>query len=151
MALFLKLYLIFMGVALVHWLKEVDEGKVSSNKVALVFFSQAMLILVIAILPFPISEIIDIIFVTISCLLLIQVITLLKNGFGRVEEDAKVWVGMMIILVVGTGFLALLMDYPNTKLELQSLIIGIFSGGLPGIYRRAMETLNSRRNKENRG
>lgn len=136
-----------MGVAIVHWLKEVDEGKVSSNKVALVFFFQAMLILLIAILPFPISEILDIMFVTISCLLLIQGITLLKDGFGRVEEEAKVWVRTMIMLVTGTGLLTLLMDYPNTKLELQSSIIGIFSGSLPRIYSRVMERLNIRKIK----
>ena len=148
-ALFLQLYFIFMGVAFAHWLKEVGEGKVSSNKIALVFFVQAMLILLIAILPFPISEILDLMFVTISCLLLIQVITLLKDGFGSVEEETKVWVRTMMMSVIGTGLLTLLMDYPNTKLELQSSIIGIFSGSLWWIYPRVMETLNSRKNKGN--
>ena len=108
-----------------------------------------MLILLIAILPFPISEILDLMFVTISCLLLIHVITLLKDGFGSVEEETKVWVRTMMMSVIGTGLLTLLMDYPNTKLELQSSIIGIFSGSLWWIYPRVMETLNSRKNKGN--
>ena len=39
LALFLSIYCILAGTVLSQWLKEVEEGKVSSKKVALVFFS----------------------------------------------------------------------------------------------------------------
>lgn len=72
---------------------------------------------------------------------LVGTVHLITNDSEKYEKDPKVWVNSMSFLIAITGFLALVMDYPNTKSILHSLIIGFATGFLGGIFdiRRSKE------------
>ena len=59
---------------------------------------------------------------------LIGAVHMITNDFEKYKRDAKIWVNSMTLLMAVTGFLALAMDYPNTKSTLHLLIIGFTTG-----------------------
>ena len=59
---------------------------------------------------------------------LIGVVHLITNDCEKYEKDAKIWINSMTLLIAMTGFLALVMDYPNTKSTVHLLIIGFATG-----------------------
>ena len=61
---------------------------------------------------------------------LIGAVHLITNDCERYKRDAKIWINSMTLLMAITGFLALAMDYPNTKSTLHLLIIGFATGFL---------------------
>ena len=61
---------------------------------------------------------------------LIGAVHLITNDYEKYKRDAKIWVNSMTLLMAITGFLALAMDYPNTKSTVHLLIIGFATGFL---------------------
>ena len=145
MELFIKLILIFQGVTLAHWLKQVNQGKVSSFNTSSVFLLMGVIIALIAILPIP--QISKVLFITLGGVIFIYALALRRDGFGKIDDDARVWVGWMVIFAIVTGIATLAMDYPNTKGIFEALLLGVAGGSLPWLYPRGMKWL--RRNRSN--
>ena len=78
---------------------------------------------------------------------LIGAVHLITNDCEKYERDAKIWINSMTLLMAITGFLTLVMDYPNTKSVLHPLVIG-FVGGFLGSMLDARRT-KGRREAEN--
>lgn len=72
---------------------------------------------------------------------LIGSVHLITNDCKKYQKDAKIWINSMTLLMAITGFLALVMDYPNTKSTVHLLIIGFATGFLGAM-------LDPRRRKE---
>ena len=70
---------------------------------------------------------------------LIGAVHLITNDCEKYERDAKIWIDSMTLLMAITGFLTLVMDYPNTKSVLHPLVIG-FVGGFLGSVLDARRT-----------
>ena len=57
---------------------------------------------------------------------------LITNDYEKYKQDAETFLDVMLYLIVGTGALLLVIDYPNTKQMLHPFIIGFaiaFVGG----------------------
>ena len=63
---------------------------------------------------------------------LIGAVHLITNDCEKYERDAKIWINSMALLIAITGFLTLVMGYPNTKSVLHPLVVG-FAGGFLGV------------------
>ena len=59
---------------------------------------------------------------------LIGAVHMITNDCEKYKRDAKIWINSMTLLMAVTGFLALVMDYPNTKSTLHLIIIGFATG-----------------------
>ena len=145
MELFIKLILIFQGVTLAHWIKQVNQGKVSSFDTSSVFLLIGVTTALIAILPIP--QISKVLFITLGSVIFLYALALRIDGFGEIDDDARVWVGWMVNFAIVTGIATLAMDYPNTKGIFEALLLGVAGGSLPSFYPRAMKWL--RRNRSN--
>ena len=75
---------------------------------------------------------------------LIGAVHLITNDCEKYERDAKIWINTVTLLMAITGFLTLVMDYPNTKSVLHPLVLG-FVGGFLG------SVLDARRTKGRKG
>ena len=145
MELFIKLILIFQGVMLVHWIEQVNQGKVSSFDTSSVFLIIGATIALIAILPIP--QISRVLFITLGSVIFIYALALRIDGFGKIDDDARVWVGWMVTFAMVTGIATLVMDYSNTKGIFETLLLGGVTGSLPSFYSRAISWLERNRSE----
>lgn len=145
MELFIKLILIFQGVTLAHWLKQVNQGKVSSFDTSSVFLLIGVTTALIAILPIP--QIFKVLVITLGSVIFLYALALRIDGFGKIDDGARVWVGWMVTFAIVTGIATLAMDYPNTKGIFEASLLGVAGGSLPSLYPRAMKWI--RRNRSN--
>ena len=58
------------------------------------------------------------------------VVHLMINDRHEYKKDAKIWINSMMFLMGITSILMLVMDYPNTKSTLYSLLVGFVTGFL---------------------
>lgn len=149
MSLFLKLFMILQGIVLVHWLKEVREGKVPFYKVGLGYFCIATMSIFAAIF-LPFDNIMKIMFVIAGCLLLIYSITVAEDGFGKTMEDAIIWIRFMYGMLAVTGLITLYLGLPDTKMEFESTLLGLASGNLVWVYPMLMGRLNKSRTEQDK-
>ena len=117
------------------------ESKSSPFKASVYCFILTI-VFILAMLRPSIVEAEMIFFGAFAChFILVGVVHLITNDCEKYEKDTKIWINSMTLLMVGTGVLLLLMNYPNTKSVLHPLAIG-FTGGFFGVM------LDPRRKKE---
>lgn len=104
------------------------------------------MLFVASILPF--HWIVKITFIMMGGLILFYALTLRKCGFGRTDDDARVWLRWTMVLMMGTGLFALWMDRPNTNSEFELLLIVIATYSFSLLYPMLMERLNKSRSKK---
>lgn len=146
MLLFLKLYMLFASITLIYWLKQVNDGKISALKTFQGFLVVAIMFIVAASLPF--HWIIKVKFIMVGGLILIYAVTVLKNGFGKTEDDARVWIRSTMVLMAIAVLFALWRGRPDTNTEFESMLIGVVSGSLPLLFPVLMNRLNRSRGEE---
>lgn len=113
------------------WFKAHDS-KSSPFKASVYCFILAIAF-TLAMLRASLSEVEMIFFGAAAChFTLIGAVHLITNDCEKYEKDAKIWINSMTLLMMGTGVLLLLMDYPNTKSVLHPLALG-FTGGFFGV------------------
>lgn len=133
--LFEQLFAIVFAAGLVYWWRKVDHPSVSPFKASLFYFAVA--IIFIFVMLWYASETIKIFSVLFaSYQIFVAIVHLITNDSEKYQREASVWVDGMLGLIAITGMLMLAMDYSNTKLILNPILIGFTSGWVPGLFRR---------------
>ena len=71
---------------------------------------------------------------------------LITNDYEKYKKDAETFLDSMMYLIIGTGALLLVMDYPNTKQMLHLLIFGFAAAFIGGWFTRLKVSVLSREN-----
>ena len=139
--LFPKLIGVIITLLVAYCCFKSHESKSSPFKASVYSFIIAIVFTLATLRP-SLSEVEMIFFGAFAChFTLIGAVHLITNDCEKYEKDTKIWINSMTLLIVVTGVLLLLMDYPNTKSILHSLALG-FTAGFFGVM------LDPRRKKE---
>ena len=110
--LFAQFYIYLTTRVFKRWHEDVLARKVHSHKVALILFILAsvlgMLMFLYILLSATLFEIIG--SGMLAYLLIIHGMTIMKDGLGKSQEDARVWMGWSLFWLYVTIFLGLLME-----------------------------------------
>ena len=71
---------------------------------------------------------------------------LITNDYEKDKKDAETFLDSMLYLIVGTGALLLVMDYPNTKQMLHLLIFGFAAAFIGGWFVQLKDSVLRREN-----
>lgn len=71
---------------------------------------------------------------------------LMTNDYEKYKKDAETFLDSMMYLIVGTGALILVIDYPNTKQMLHSFIIGFAVAIVGGLFTQLKVSVLRREN-----
>lgn len=127
--LFINIFGIFTSLATAKWIKNVNAGKVSRNKISLGFISPVPAILLITYLGWKTNyfktDISIIFFLTFAILFLMTAIEASSSSSDYSLEESKIWMKWIIVLLVITYLIVLCIEYPKTKKQLEILIIPV--------------------------
>lgn len=109
--------------------EKINAGKVPINLVVLLWFLMGITLLMLCLRSTVYAT--KIFCVGWGChALLISAIYKITNDHQKFHDDPAVWIGWMTRLIIGTGFLILIMDYSKTKSMFNSVFIGYFAAVL---------------------
>ena len=148
--LFFQIWTIFTAGVIAHWLKKVEEGKVSRNKISLVFFvaflvsAQATLLYYYKIPHFKLG-ISTIFYANVACICLMSAIIIKTTTSDELLEEYKAWMRWLISIFLITYLIALTMDYSNTKKVFERMLLAVVAFLFTRYYPSVMDNLNRRR------
>ena len=133
--LFVQLFAIVFAAGLVHWYRKVNRPSISPFKASLFYFAVAVGFIFVTL--WYASETIKVFSVLFAGYhIFVAAVHLITNDSEKYQREASVWVDGMLGLIAITGVLMLAMDYSNTKLMLNPILIGFAGGWVPGLFRR---------------
>ena len=129
------------------WHNDVLAGKIRSYNVASVLFLSAITLIILMYVQIRLSVTFFEIIAsgTLACLLLFYGVTIMTDGFGRAQEEARVWMGWSLFWVCLTGFIGLLMEFmyhPDANKYLEIRLGSMVPFMFPVVYDLVKEKLN---------
>lgn len=158
MELIIKLFVQFYGYlgtrVFRRWHDNVLAGKVHFRKVASVLFLFAIMLGMLIYVQIRLSVTLFEIFYsgTLAFIVFLYGMTIMKDGFGRSQEDARVWMGWSLFWLAVTGFPGLLMELiyrPDVNKYLKIRIGAMVPPMFPTIYYLLGEKLKWRKSEVN--
>ena len=133
MELFTQLFNIVLIGTIGYWYWKVNRPQAYPFKVSIYNFVYA--VGGILLIFFSTAETVKFVAAAFACYFAFTgAVHLITNDYETYKKDAETFLDSMLYLIVGTGALILVMDYPNTKQMLPPFIIGFAAAFIGGWF-----------------